>query len=126
MEILEQFYDRLRKQCSLSDLGIPTSKVFFVRRAIEERTGVCYTVHHLECSLFLEGYLNPDKHFTNGLPQWYVDKYLKGKHPEMTPLREKLRVLYQRHLETVQSLHSAELEVDEADIGEVEIPSPSI
>lgn len=126
MEILEQFYDRLRKQCSLSGLGIPVSKVFYVRRAIEDRTGVCYTVQHLECGMFLEGYLDPDKHFSNGLPQWYVDKYLHGKHPDMALLREKLRRIYQRHLETVQSLHSAELEVDEADIGEVEIPSPSI
>lgn len=109
-EILQKFYDNLNSQASLTSMGIPPSKVFFVRRAIEDATGVCYSYEHVYCSLFLEGYLNPDKHFTNGLPQWYVDKYLGGKHPEMDVLRDKLRVLYQRHLETAIP-DSAELEV---------------
>jgi hypothetical protein len=115
--ILEKFYDGIRKQCSLTDLGIPPSKVFFVRRAIEDRTGLCFPVQHIECSLFLEGHLDPDRFFANGLPVWYVDKYLNGKHPDMDVLRDKLRIKYQQHLASLIPV-SAELEVIEADTGE--------
>ena len=117
-DILRRFYEGVKKQCSLTDLEIPPSLVFYVRRAIAERTGVCYPVSHVYASCYLEGFLDPDTHFVNGLPQDYVDKFFGGKHPDMNVLRERLRVLYQRHLE-VQSLSSAELMVDEADIGEV-------
>lgn len=114
MDILRLFYERVSKSNNLEDLGIPPSEVFYVRKALEERTGVCYTLEHVECSLYLEGRLSPDKHFLTSLPQWYVDKYMEGKMPDMEVLRDKLRVLYNQHLER-QSLLFANVAGSEAD-----------
>ena len=91
MEVLERFYERLSKSDKLEGLNIPPSVVFYVRRAIEVATGVCYDLEHIEVALFLEGKVNPDKHFDKGIPEWYVDKYLGGVKPDMEKLRTKLR-----------------------------------
>lgn len=116
-DVLTHFYDKLRKQSRLSSMDIPESKVFFVRRAISDATGVCYSLEHVTVSLYLEGELNPDKYFPEALPRWYVDRYLGGKMPDMNVLRDKLRVLYTERLER-QILASAELEVSIASVGE--------
>ena len=118
MDVLRVFYERVSQSNNLQDLGIPPSFVFYVRKGLEERTGVCYDLEHVECSLFLEGYLNPDKHFLTSLPQWYVDKYMNGKLPNMSELREKLKVLYYQRLER-QASTSAESTAFVADTGEV-------
>lgn len=115
-DVLRKFYDGVSKSGSLTALEIPPSLVFFVRRALEDATGVCYTLEHVYCSVFLEGYLNPYKHFTKGLPKWYIEKYYGGKHPDMDTLRERLNIKYRRHLEAISV--SAELTVDDVDIGE--------
>lgn len=91
MEVLERFYERLAKSDKLEGLDIPPSSVFYVRRAIESATGLCYDLEHVEVSLFLEGLINPDKHFLGGIPQWYTDKYLGGVKPDMEELRNRLR-----------------------------------
>jgi hypothetical protein len=94
MEILERFYERVSKSNNLEGLDIPPSCVFYIRRAIEEKTGILYDLEHVEVSLFLEGGVDPDKHFPTALPKWYVDKYLNGVAPDMDKLRIKLREKY--------------------------------
>lgn len=96
-DVLRKFYERVSKSNSVTNLGIPPSIVFFVRRALEDTTGVPYTLEHVECSLFLEGYLDPDRFFIDGLPSWYAKKYLT-KDLDMRTLRGKLRYKYHGRL----------------------------
>lgn len=127
-DVLGKFYKRIAERGTVSLSGVPESTVFFVRRGIESKSGVLYPLEHVAISLFLQGRLDPDKYYKNGLPQWYVDKYLGGKHPDMEKLRRVLRAMFavytcllefnSQRLER-QISDSEELKVSEADTGEV-------
>ena len=54
--MLEAFYDAIRTN-KLRDLHIPHSSVFYVRAAIEARTGKRYTLKHVENAMKAEGML---------------------------------------------------------------------
>ena len=55
--ILESFYDAIRTN-TLHKLHIPHSSVFYVRAAIEARTGKRFTLKHVENAMKAEGMLN--------------------------------------------------------------------
>jgi hypothetical protein len=54
--MLDAFYDAIRNN-KLSTLHIPHSSVFYVRAAIEAKTGVRYTLKHVENAMKHEGML---------------------------------------------------------------------
>ena len=54
--ILEAFYDAIRNN-KLNKLHIPHSSVFYVRAAIEARTGKRFTLKHVENAMKAEGML---------------------------------------------------------------------
>ena len=54
--MLDAFYDAIRNN-KLSSLHIPHSSVFYVRAAIEAKTGVRYTLKHVENAMKHEGML---------------------------------------------------------------------
>ena len=58
-DVLEQFYLALASKDSraLQKVHIPKSDVFYVRTAIEEATGVRYSLDHVERAMYLEGHL---------------------------------------------------------------------
>ena len=125
-DVLERFYKRIAEKGTISTSGIPESLVFFVRRGIESRYGILYPLEHIEIVLFLSGRLNPEKYYKSGLPQWYVNRYLKGKHPDMEKLRRVLKAMFAVYtccLEFNQRLDgnitaSEDPSVSEADKGE--------
>lgn len=55
--ILESFYDAIRTN-TLHKLHIPHSSVFYVRAAIEAKTGEHFTLKHVENAMKAEGMLN--------------------------------------------------------------------
>jgi len=54
--ILESFYDAIRTN-TLHKLHIPHSSVFYIRAAIEAKTGKRYTLKHVENAMKAEGML---------------------------------------------------------------------
>lgn len=54
--MLDAFYDAIRNN-KLNSLHIPHSSVFYVRAAIEAKTGVRYTLKHVENAMKHEGML---------------------------------------------------------------------
>lgn len=58
--VIEEFYSAIAKQDSriLQRIHIPKSDVFYVRAAIENATGVRYTLDHVERAMYLEGFLD--------------------------------------------------------------------
>jgi hypothetical protein len=61
-DVIEHFYSVLANNDTraMQQVHIPKSDVFYVREAIEARTGVRYTLDHVERAMYLEGYL--DRH----------------------------------------------------------------
>jgi hypothetical protein len=59
-DVIEQFYKALAEQDEgkLRRVHIPRSDVFYVRAAIEAKTGVRYTLSHVEQAMYLEGMLD--------------------------------------------------------------------
>ena len=55
--ILDAFYDAIHNN-TLKHLHIPHSSVFYVRAAIEAKTGKRYTLAHVESAMKAEGMLN--------------------------------------------------------------------
>jgi|TARA_R110000787_G_scaffold142454_1_gene256068 hypothetical protein len=57
--VIEEYYKALASNNSRNffQVHIPKSDVFYVRTAIEESTGVRYTLDHVERSMYLEGHL---------------------------------------------------------------------
>ena len=55
--MLEAFYDAIRNN-KLNSLHIPHSSVFYVRAAIEAKTGNRYTLKHVENAMKMEGMLD--------------------------------------------------------------------
>ena len=65
--VLEEFYKALASEDEgrLRRVHIPHSSVFFVREAIHQRTGVKYTLQHVERAMYEEGYLRKEDIFDN-------------------------------------------------------------
>ena len=61
--VLEAFYEAILTN-SLDKLHLPHSDVFYVRNAIESRTGERYTLKHIEDAMKAEGWLKEED--TNG------------------------------------------------------------
>ena len=57
--VIELFYEALVKEDTkaLRRVHIPKSDVFYVQKAIELRTGIRYTLDHIERAMYLEGHL---------------------------------------------------------------------
>jgi len=53
--VLESFYNAISNK-TLKYLHVPHSKVFYVRAAIQERTGIRYSLEHIENAMVLEGW----------------------------------------------------------------------
>jgi len=53
--VLESFYDSLRNK-SYRYLHVPHSKVFYVRAALEKRTGIRYSLEDIETAMVAEGW----------------------------------------------------------------------
>ena len=66
--VLEEFYKALADQDEgrLRRVHIPHSSVFYVREAILQKTGVKYTLEHVERAMYEEGYLRKQDVFNNG------------------------------------------------------------
>ena len=68
-DVLAKFYSALADgdERSLRKVHIPRSDVFYVREAIHQKTGIRYTLDHVERAMYLEGHLkkrdvlDPDK-----------------------------------------------------------------
>ena len=58
--ILGAYYNAIRNN-TVHRLHIPHSSVFYVRAAIEAKTGVKYTLQHVESAMLAEGMLS--KHY---------------------------------------------------------------
>ena len=58
-DVVDDFYRALASNDvnALRKVHIPKSDVFYVREAIEVRTGVRYTLDHVERAMYLEGHL---------------------------------------------------------------------
>jgi hypothetical protein len=57
--VLESFYNAIREN-RLHEMHIPHSSVFYVRAAIEAKTGERYTLAHVESAMKAEGYLKEE------------------------------------------------------------------
>ena len=112
--ILEKLYDRLASSNRISDLCLPPSSAFYVRQALADRLGEDYSLEHVTVALWLEGYISPDS--IRRIPDWYVEKYMNGKKPDMKRLREVLEKKFESYrqlvLSEVSSPVSAELAED--------------
>ena len=53
--VLESFYNAISNK-TLKYLHVPLSKLFYVRAAIQERTGIRYSLEHVENAMVLEGW----------------------------------------------------------------------
>lgn len=58
--VIEEFYKALAEEDEgkLRRVHIPRSDVFYVRAAIEAKTGVRYSLSHVEQAMYLEGFLD--------------------------------------------------------------------
>jgi len=65
--VLEEFYKALANEDEgrLRRVHIPHSSVFYVREAILQKTGVKYTLQHVEKAMYEEGYLKKEDIFDN-------------------------------------------------------------
>ena len=61
-DVIEHFYFVLANNDhrAILEVHIPKSDVFYVREALEARTGIRYTLDHVERAMYLEGFL--EKH----------------------------------------------------------------
>ena len=58
--VLEEFYKHVLDG-NIEDLHIPHSDVFYVRNAIEARTGQKYTLKRIEDAMIAEGWLEKEE-----------------------------------------------------------------
>ncbi len=61
--VIEHFYEAVRTN-SVDKLHIPHSDVFYVRKAIEARTGESYSLQRIEAAMIVESVLKEE--VTNG------------------------------------------------------------
>ena len=71
--VLENFYETIAENNSnnVHKVHIPKSDVFYVRKAIEARTGITYSLDHVERAMFLEGHLRRDEVLDPDRPRGY-------------------------------------------------------
>jgi hypothetical protein len=72
--VIEQYYTTLVKKHSarkLKEIHIPLSDVFYVREAIYNKTGVRYTLDHVERAMYLEGHLDASDVLDPHVPRGY-------------------------------------------------------
>ena len=58
-DVIEHFYSVLANNDhrAIQKVHIPKSDVFYVREALYQRTGITYTLDHVERAMYLEGHL---------------------------------------------------------------------
>lgn len=89
---IRKFYSTLVNTDRIEANTLFHSKVYYSRWALWERTGVWYTLDHVNTSMWLEGFLPVDE--VESIPDWYVDKFMGGKAPDMAVLKKQVEALY--------------------------------
>jgi len=102
---LERFYSRIQKSDRVNDLDLPRSSVFYVKEAIQARTGEDYPIEHVKISMWLEGHLPISD--VRKIPNWYINKYMDGKCDFIT-ICNRVKILRRSRLEEAAKLASAE------------------
>ena len=71
--VIERFYETLAENNpnAMYKVHIPKSDVFYVRKAIEARTGITYSLDHVERAMFLEGHLRREEVLDPDRPRGY-------------------------------------------------------
>ena len=72
--VLDEYYNVLLSKKGISKLKkmhIPVSDVFYVQKAIEMRTGVKYSLDHVERAMYLEGHLSASDVLDPNVPRGY-------------------------------------------------------
>ena len=71
--VIEDFYKALasKSETKLRKVHIPKSDVFYVRKAIYEKTGTLYSLDHVERAMYLEGHLRPNEVLEPKRPRGY-------------------------------------------------------
>ena len=72
--VLDTYYNALiNKKGSnvLKKMHIPVSDVFYVQKAIENNTGIKYSLDHVERAMYLEGHLSASDVLDPNVPRGY-------------------------------------------------------
>ena len=71
--VIDDFYEALasKSEKKLKKVHIPKSDVFYVRKAIYLKTGVLYSLDHVERAMYLEGHLRSDEVLEPKRPRGY-------------------------------------------------------
>ena len=77
--VIEDFYAMLAEndQKAVYKVHIPKSDVFYVRKAIEAKTGITYSLDHVERAMFLEGHLTRGEVLDPDRPRGYCSSDTK-------------------------------------------------
>ena len=72
--VLDTYYNALinkRGSNVLKKMHIPVSDVFYVQKAIENNTGIKYSLDHVERAMYLEGHLRASDVLDPHVPRGY-------------------------------------------------------
>ena len=72
--VLDTYYNALinkRGSSVLKKMHIPVSDVFYVQKAIENNTGIKYSLDHVERAMYLEGHLSASDVLDPHVPRGY-------------------------------------------------------
>ena len=72
--VLDTYYNALinkRGSKVLKKMHIPVSDVFYVQKAIENNTGIKYSLDHVERAMYLEGHLRASDVLDPHVPRGY-------------------------------------------------------
>ena len=72
--VLDTYYNALinkRGSNVLKKMHIPVSDVFYVQKAIENNTGIKYSLDHVERAMYLEGHLSASDVLDPNVPRGY-------------------------------------------------------
>ena len=72
--VLDTYYNALinkRGNNVLKKMHIPVSDVFYVQKAIENNTGIKYSLDHVERAMYLEGHLSASDVLDPHVPRGY-------------------------------------------------------
>jgi len=72
--VLDTYYNALinkRGSNVLKKMHIPVSDVFYVQKAIENNTGIKYSLDHVERAMYLEGHLSASDVLDPHVPRGY-------------------------------------------------------
>lgn len=78
--VVEAFYSAMANNDSraLKKVHIPKSDVFYVREALYQRTGIRYTLDHVERAMYLEGHLKSYEVLDPDRPRGYCSYDVHG------------------------------------------------